>query len=72
MNKNDLTETVEKSLKELGFARVSRAAIHDIFSSGDSTAPFETNDALKDFAAGHNLEISEDGDFVVFEPKGGE
>ncbi len=72
MNKNDLRETVQRSLKELGFARVPRAAIHDIFSSGESMAAFETSDALKDFAAEQNLEIREDGDFVVFESKGGE
>ena len=70
MNKNDLTDTINRSIEELGFARIPRAALVDIFSTAE-TASFEVHDSLKDFANGEGLQIRQDSDedFVVFERK---
>jgi hypothetical protein len=70
MNQDNLTDTINKSMEELGFARIPRAAVADIFSSGGggaSPVSFEANEKLREFADGQNLEIREEDDFVIFE-----
>lgn len=68
MNQDNLTETVWKSVEELGFARIPRAAVTEIFSSGEPVS-FEINEKLREFAEKQNLEIREEDDFVIFERK---
>lgn len=68
MNQDNLTETVRKSVEELGFARIPRAAVTEIFSSGEPVS-FEINEKLREFAEKQNLEIREEDDFVIFERK---
>ncbi|HEX9962850.1 MAG TPA: hypothetical protein VGB00_18100 [Pyrinomonadaceae bacterium] len=71
MNQNNLTETINKSIEELGFARIPRAAVTDIFSSGEPVS-FEIDEKLGEFAGEHGLEIREEEDFVIFERKAAE
>lgn len=71
MNQDNLTETIRKSIEELGFARIPRIAVTDIFSSGEPVS-FEINEKLRAFADGQNLEIREEDDFVIFERKAAE
>jgi arginine repressor len=68
MNQDNLTETIDKSIEELGFARIPRAAVTGIFSSGEPVS-FETNEKLKKFAEEQGLKIREEDDFVIFERK---
>ncbi|HEX8247439.1 MAG TPA: hypothetical protein VF599_04585 [Pyrinomonadaceae bacterium] len=68
MNQNNLTETINKSIEELGFARIPRIAVTDTFSSG-APVSFETDEKLREFAAEQGLEIREEDDFVIFERK---
>ncbi len=68
MNKNELAQIITKSIKELGFARIARAAILDVFASSESPS-FAIHDKLKEFAASRGLEFENEGDdFVVFRP----
>jgi hypothetical protein len=72
MNTDDLKQTINKSIQELGFARIARPALIDVFSTG-KPASFDIYDELKDFAEKNNFEIQndEDEDFVVFSPLSG-
>lgn len=67
MTKNELTEIITQSIKELGFARIAKPAIIDVFSSGEPVS-FDIHDKLKEFAASQNLNYrdDEDQDFFVF------
>lgn len=68
MNKNELAQIITESIKELGFARIARAAILDVFASSESPS-FAIHDELKEFAASRDLEFENEGDnFVVFRP----
>jgi hypothetical protein len=72
MTQNELTQIVTESIENLGFARIKRAALVDVFDSGvaDLSA---TQNQLEDFAKNNGLEFkSEDGDFVVFYKAGTE
>ncbi|HEY0049064.1 MAG TPA: hypothetical protein VGB68_07250 [Pyrinomonadaceae bacterium] len=71
MNQNNLTETIDKSIEELGFARIPRIAVTETFSSGEPVS-FETNEKLREFAEKQGLEIREEDDFVIFERKAAE
>ncbi|HLM01837.1 MAG TPA: hypothetical protein VK400_12335 [Pyrinomonadaceae bacterium] len=68
MNQDNLSETINKSIEELGFARVPRTAVTDIFSFDEPVA-FETHEKLREFAEKQGLEIREEDDFVIFERK---
>jgi hypothetical protein len=67
MTKDELTETINKSIKELSFARIARPALLEVFSKGEPAA-FDIYDELKAFAAANNFEMRNDMDenFVVF------
>lgn len=67
MTKDELLQTINRSIKELGFARIARPAILDVFSSGNP-ASFDIHNALKDFAnsQGLNYQVEDDEDFIVF------
>ncbi len=68
MTKEELSQTINRSIKELGFARIARAAILDVFSSGNPVS-FDIHDELKEFAAGQGFELQNEGeDFVIFRP----
>lgn len=74
MNKEELSQTIAKSIDELGFARIPKAAVANIFSEGES-ASFDIHDRLKEFVAGENLsyqESEDDEDFFVFHPANAE
>lgn len=68
MNQDNLTETINKSIEELGFARIPRTAVTGIFSSGEPVS-FEIDEKLREFAEKQNLEVREEDDFVIFERK---
>lgn len=68
MNKNELSQTIERSIKELGFARIARSAVLDVFSTGNPVS-FDIHDEIEKFAANQDLEYQNDGEaFVVFRP----
>ncbi len=70
MTKDELSQTIARSIKELGFARIAKPAILDVFSTGNS-ASFDIHDKLKEFAAGQGLTYQDgedDEDFFVFHP----
>lgn len=73
MTVDELTQTINKSIKELGFARISRPALIKIFSKGEP-AGFDIQEDLMNFAQENNLEIrdAEEEDFVNFHPTSGE
>jgi hypothetical protein len=71
MNQHDLLDTINKSIQELGFARIPRAAVADIFSSGEAVS-FEAHEKLDEFASSHGLRFREEENFVVFEPRSAE
>lgn len=65
--KDELTQTITKSIGELGFARIAKPAILDVFSSGEP-ASFDIHDKLKEFADNQGLNYQDDADedFYVF------
>jgi hypothetical protein len=66
MNKNELSQTINRSVKELGFARIARSAIIDVFSTGNPVS-FDIHNEIQEFAADQGFEFQNDGeDFVVF------
>ncbi|MDQ3749267.1 MAG: hypothetical protein M3367_09705 [Acidobacteriota bacterium] len=67
MTKDKLTEIITQSIKELGFARIAKPAILDVFSTGEPTS-FDIHDRLKEFAdsQGLNYQDDDDEDFFVF------
>ncbi len=72
MTQDELTQIVTKSIEELGFARIKRAALVDVFNFGDADLSAAQNQ-LASFAKSNGLEFkSEDGDFVVFYKHGTE
>lgn len=66
MNKNDLKETVNKSIEEMGFARISRAVVTDVFSAGGPVS-FDARGRLDEFARENDFVVGEEENFVVFE-----
>lgn len=68
MDEKQLAETINKSFAELGFARIPKAAVVEIFSRGEPIS-FEVHERLEKFVASQSLELREEGDFFVFEPK---
>ena len=71
MTVDELSQTINKSIAELGFARIARPALTDIFSSGKASG-FDIHENLETFAKNQNLEMANDvdEDFVVFSPAG--
>jgi hypothetical protein len=70
LTRDELSQTITKAIKELGFARIAKPAVLDVFSSGEP-ASFDIHDKLKEFAATENLEYQngeDDEDFLVFRP----
>ena len=67
MTKDELAQTITQSIKELGFARIAKPAILDVFSTGEPTS-FDIHDKLKEFAADQSLNYQDDADedFFVF------
>ena len=67
MTKDELSQTIAQSMKKLGFARIARPAIIDVFSTGNPVS-FDIHSALKDFAnsQGLNYQVEDDEDFIVF------
>jgi hypothetical protein len=66
MTQDELTQIVKKSMEDLGFARIKRAALVDVFNSG-GTDLSGTQNQIEHFAKSNGLDFkSEDGDFVVF------
>jgi len=67
MTKDELAQTISQSIKELGFARIAKPAILDVFSTGEPTS-FDIHDKLNEFAAGQGLNFQDDSDedFYVF------
>lgn len=70
MTKEELSQAITKSIEELGFARIKRAALVDVFASSTDVS-FNIHDELKNFAESRGLEFKdEDADFVVFRKAG--
>ena len=70
MTRDELSQTIAKSIADLGFARIAKPAVLDVFSSGEAVS-FDIHDRLKEFAASENLEYqdgADDEDFYVFRP----
>ena len=67
MTKEELTGIITKSIKELGFARIAKPAILDVFSTGEPVS-FDIHDKLKEFADSQDLHYQDDNDedFFVF------
>ncbi|MCA1622237.1 MAG: hypothetical protein LC768_01230 [Acidobacteria bacterium] len=65
MTKDELAETIAQSIKELGFARIARAAVLDVFSTGEPVS-FDIYERVKKFAASQNLTVENEEDFLVF------
>jgi hypothetical protein len=67
MTKDELTQTINQSIKELGFARIAKPAILDVFSTGEPVS-FDIQDKLKEFADSQGLHYQDDNDedFFVF------
>ena len=67
MTKEELTGIITKSIKELGFARIAKPAILDVFSTGEPVS-FDIHDKLKEFADSQGLHYQDDNDedFFVF------
>ncbi len=67
MTKDELTQTINQSIKELGFARIAKPAIIDVFSTGEPVS-FDIHDKLKEFADSQGLHYQDDNDedFFVF------
>lgn len=72
MTENELTQTITKSIEDLGFARIKRAALIGVFNSGAENNLTPENQ-WGNYARSNNLEYkNEDGDFVVFYKAGTE
>jgi hypothetical protein len=72
MIQDELTQIVTKSIEDMGFARIKRAALVDVFDSGTADVS-NTQIQLENFAKSNGLEFkSEDVDFVVFYQTGTE
>ena len=68
MTKDELSQTIDRSINELGFARIARSAVLDVFSAGNPVS-FDIHKEIQEFAAAHDLEYRNEGeDFVVFSP----
>lgn len=67
MTKDELSQTISKSIEELGFARIAKPAIIEVFSTGNPVS-FDIHDKVKEFAASQNLsyQTEDDEDFFVF------
>lgn len=68
MTKDELSQTINQSIKELGFARIARSAILDIFSTGNPVS-FDIHNEIQEFASNQGFEYQNEGeDFVIFRP----
>ena len=70
MTRDELAQIIFKSIEELGFARIAKPAVLDVFSSGEP-ASFDIHQKLRDFAAAHGFTCqteNADEDFLVFRP----
>ena len=65
MTENELAEIITESIKELGFARIAKPAVLDVFSSGEPVS-FDIHERVKEFAASQNLTVENEEDFLVF------
>ena len=67
MTKEELSEIITKSIDELGFARIAKPAVLDVFSTGEPVS-FDIHDNLKKFADSQGLDYQDDSDedFFVF------
>jgi hypothetical protein len=72
MNQDELTQIITKSIEDLGFARIKRVALVDVFTSSTKDI-LNTQNELGNYAQSHGLEFKEeDADFVVFYKAGTE
>jgi hypothetical protein len=68
LNRDELAQIITKSIEELGFARIAKPAVLDVFSTG-APVSFDIHDELKEFAASNNLEYRDEHEnFWVFRP----
>ena len=66
MTKDELTQIINQSIEELGFARIARAGIIDVFST-DNPVSFDIHNQIREFAADQGFEYENEGeDFVIF------
>lgn len=67
MTRDELAQIITQSIKDLGFARIAKPAILDVFSSGE-TASFDIHNELKEFASSQDLDYQDDSDkdFYIF------
>lgn len=68
MTRDELAQIITQSIKDLGFARIAKPAILEVFSSGE-IASFDIHSKLKEFASSQNLDYQDDTDedFYVFQ-----
>ena len=72
MTQDELTQIVTKSIEDMGFARIKRAALVDVFSSVAENLSAAQNQ-LENYASNNGFDFKhEDGDFVVFYKAGTE
>lgn len=66
MTKDELAQTIAQSIEELGFARIAKPAILDVFSTGEPVS-FDIHDKLKEFSSslGLNCQDDVDEDFYI-------
>jgi hypothetical protein len=67
LTKDELAQIIAQSIKELGFARIAKPAILDVFSTGEPVS-FDIHDKLEEFASSQDLNFQDDNDedFYVF------
>ena len=65
MTENELAGIITESIKELGFARIAKPAVLDVFSSGEPVS-FDIYERVREFAASQNLTVENEEDFLVF------
>ena len=72
MTQDELTQIIIKSIEDLGFARIKRVALVDVFVSGTGDI-MNIQNQLGNYAQTNGLEFKEDdADFVVFYKQGTE
>ena len=68
MTKDELSQTINQSIEDLGFARIARAGILDVFSTGNPVS-FDIHTEIQEFASNQGFEYENEGeDFVIFRP----
>jgi hypothetical protein len=68
MTKDELAESITNAIQQLGFARIAKPALLDVFTP-DEQASFAIQDKLEGFATNHGWTTQHEGtDFVLFHP----